>query len=98
MKSEHEIYYQDAWEQLTNQCPDPWYLDTCNEREVIVKDNTGGTVYYEDLGSIPSEWPSSRAEKEILKAHALGRFLVAYSAFTYANRMAGSSKIKDWPI
>lgn len=57
----------------------PWYLDTCNMKEVIVKDSYGNIVHYEDLGSIPDEWNSSMREKAIAEAHANARLMVTMS-------------------
>lgn len=41
--------------ELLNQHPAPWYLDTCNDSAVCVKDNRGNIVLWENLGSMPAE-------------------------------------------
>lgn len=62
----------------------PWVLDTCNEREITVKDFTGNVVLYEDL-TMPDEFPSGRAERIILDAHTRAKTLVELSQILAGN-------------
>lgn len=57
----------------------PWYLDTCNLSEVIVKDSRGNVVHYEDLGGIPDEFSSSMREAAVQEAHANAHAMVEWS-------------------
>lgn len=53
----------------------PWILDTCNERELIIKDAKGNQVIYEAFCELP-ELPPIRFERYLRDAHGLARKLV----------------------
>ena len=79
---------------FANSSPHPWFLDTCNELEIVIKDSRGNLVLYEDLGDCPPEIPTSVIEEANRQRVANARLMVILSELL-ANVQGAATDAKD---